>query len=78
MILYDIEVDLKLRIVITICRLLYNESFKVIKRKTRVNLIIAITIMRRVIDRANSEDFNEILAYLSNINRFKVSVRIED
>ena len=34
--------------------------------------------MRRVIDKAESEDFNEILIYLNNINRPKAPTRIED
>ena len=72
------EIDLELRSAVATCRLLYNESFKVIKRKTRINSVTAATIMRRVIDRADSEDFNEVLAYLSNINRPKASIRIED
>ena len=75
---HDNEIDLELRLVIAICRLLYNESFKVIERKTRVNLVIVATIMRRVIDRADSEDFNEILACLSNMNRPEASIRIKD
>ena len=75
---HDNEINLELRLAIAIYRLLYNESFKIIKRKTRINLIIAATIMRRVINRADSEDFNKILAYLSNMNRSKVSIRIED
>ena len=69
---------MKLRIAIAIYRLFYNEGFTTIKRKTRIKVVIAVTIMRRVIDRAKSEDFNEILAYLSNINRSEVSTRIED
>ena len=36
--LYDNEVNLKLRVAIAIYRLLYNEIFTVIKRKTRVKL----------------------------------------
>ena len=72
------EINLELRLAIAIYRLLYSGSFTVIKRKTRVKLIIVATIMRRAIDRANSEDFNGVLVYLSNINRSKVSTRIED
>ena len=72
------EIGLELRAAVAICRLLYGESFTVIERKTGVKSITAAAIMRRAIDRAESEDFNEILAYLNNINRSKVSIRIED
>ena len=72
------EIGLELRLAVAICRLLYGESFKVIERKTGVNLVTAATMMRRVIDRADSEDFNEVLACLSNMDRSGAPVRIED
>ena len=68
MVLHGNEVDLKLRVAIAIYRLLYIESFTIIKRKTRVKLNNRSYDKRRAIDRAKSEDFKKILVYLSNIN----------
>lgn len=75
---HDSECSYALRVVIATCKLLYFEDYKVIERKTSVKANIAAYIMRRAIDRAGNEDFNDILVCLDNANRPKAPIRIED
>ena len=72
------EISLQLRVAVATCRLLYLEVFQEIERKTGVKAGTAAFIMRRAIDRAESEDFNDVLACLGDSNRTGAPVRIED
>ena len=72
------EVSLQLRVAIATCRLLYHESFEAIERKTGVKICTASAIMRRAIDRAGNEDFNDVMACLGNNDRPGAPARIVD
>lgn len=67
MISHDTEINYAFRIIVTTYRLLYLEEFKIIKRKTRIKALIVAVIMRRAINRAENEDFNDVLAYLNRL-----------
>ena len=76
--LHGPEVALEVRVAIATCRLLYHETFESIERKTGVKATTAAHLMRRAIDRAGNEDFNDVMACLGNNDRPGAPARIED
>ena len=72
------EIPIELRAAVAPCRILYREKFEEIERKTGVNYKTAAEIMRRVIGRAGSKDFYEVLACLGDLNRPGRDTRVVD
>ena len=63
------EIALPLRHMVATCRILFGCTFNEIERKTGIKANSAGKLIKRAIERARCDDFHEMLAYMSTIDR---------
>ena len=72
------NISLQVRCAIVTCRLLFQYTFEEIEQKTGVQIDTAAKIMRRAIFQAGNKDFNDVLAYVGDIKRYRRPQRVEE
>lgn len=70
------ETALPLRHAVATCRILFGCKFDEIERKTGVKANGAAKLMKRAIERAGCNDFHEVLACMSTIDRPRRPTRV--